>query len=96
MGCLIQLLDSCFEVWYHWEVKIISKKPDESLVQISSSDFVKTYNKTVPEGFQRASEALLRKFKEGHPSFFKHGDLWSLDEHRKKLMDWFQLKGENL
>lgn len=28
----------------------------------------------------------------GHPSFFKHGNLWSLDEHRKRVIDWFQMK----
>jgi hypothetical protein len=30
----------------------------------------------------------LKKYKEQHPLFFKHGDLWSLDEHRKKVLDW--------
>jgi len=67
------------------------KLPDESKVQISSSDFIESYNKTIPMHFPHATEPLLKKFRDANPSFFTHGDLWSLDEHRKKIMDWFQL-----
>lgn len=52
------------------------------------ADFLKSYNKNLPAGFPKASLSLLKKFKETHPAFFKHGDLWSLDEHRKKIIDW--------
>lgn len=62
-----------------------------SEVQISLGEFLKSYNKTIPEGFPHASEQLLKKFKEQHGVFFKHGDMWSLDEHRKKIMDWLPL-----
>ena len=41
-----------------------------------------------PAAFPHTSVALLKKFKALHPLFFKHGNLWSLDEHRKKIMDW--------
>ena len=56
--------------------------------QMSLPDFVKSYNQNMPAGFPRASLALLRKFKEAHAILFKNGDLWSLDQHRKKIMDW--------
>ena len=59
-----------------------------SEMRVSLSDFLKSYNKSLPAGFPRSSTALLKKFKELHPAFFKHGDLWSLDEHRKKILDW--------
>ena len=59
-----------------------------SELRISLADFLTSYNKSLPEGFPRASQALLREFKTTHPLFFKHGDLWSLDEHRKKILDW--------
>lgn len=52
------------------------------------ADFLKSYNKNLPASFPRSSTALLKKFKSSHPAFFKHGNLWSLDEHRKKLIDW--------
>ncbi len=59
-----------------------------SEVRVSLVDFLKSYNKNIPQSFPRASAALLKKFRETHPLFFKHGDLWSLDEHRKKIIDW--------
>jgi hypothetical protein len=59
-----------------------------SEVRMSLADFLKSYNKGLPEGFPRSSAALLKKYKQSHPLFFKHGDLWSLDEHRKKILDW--------
>jgi len=59
-----------------------------SEMRVSLADFLKAYNKNLPASFPRSSTALLKKFKETHPLFFKHGDLWSLDEHRKKILDW--------
>ncbi|MBC7836204.1 hypothetical protein H7X87_00285 [Acetobacteraceae bacterium] len=74
-------------------MKVSPKKLDASQVQISLSDFLKSYNKTIPQGFPHASATLLKKFKDEHTSFFKHGESWSLDEHRKKIMDWLPLNG---
>lgn len=59
-----------------------------SEMRMTLADFLKSYNKTLPAGFPKASTALLKKYKEAHPLFFKHGDSWSLDEHRKKIVDW--------
>lgn len=73
-------------------MKPSSKQPHPSEERISSAEFLKSYNKNMPEGFLRASETTLQEFKDEHPSFFKHGNLWSLDEHRKRLIDWFQMR----
>ncbi|HUQ30403.1 MAG TPA: hypothetical protein VM103_02685 [Candidatus Paceibacterota bacterium] len=59
-----------------------------SELQIPLARFLKSYNETIPVDFPRASAALLRKFKDTHTGLFKHGDLWSLDEHRKRILDW--------
>ena len=71
--------------------KVFIKKLDPSQVQMSLLDFLKSYNQNIPEGFPHASEALLKKYKVEHAAFFKHGEFWSLDEHRKKIMDWIQI-----
>lgn len=65
-----------------------------SELRTSLADFLKAYNKNIPSGFPRASTALLKEFKSTHPLFFKHGDLWSLDEHRKKIVDWLPPRTE--
>ncbi len=50
--------------------------------------FLETYNEGLPEGFPRASIAFLEKFKAVFPALFKKDGSWSLDQHRKKVMDW--------
>ncbi|TSC69860.1 MAG: hypothetical protein G01um101470_943 [Parcubacteria group bacterium Gr01-1014_70] len=52
------------------------------------SVFMETYNKSIPAGFPPASVPTLKKFQALHPVLFKKGDEWSIDKHRKKLMDW--------
>lgn len=69
------------------------KAPRENEMQISIIDFLKSYNQNMPAAFPRASMAILEKFKEDNAGLFKHGDLWSLDQHRKKFMDWFWRNG---
>ena len=50
--------------------------------------FMESYNKSIPEGYPRASATVLKKFQVAHQMLFKHGDSWSVDRHRKKVMDW--------
>lgn len=79
-------------------LSLVMKKYGEELKiseeRTSLANFLKSYNKNLPEGFPRASATLLKDFKETHPLFFKHGNLWSLDEHRKKIIDWLPPRGD--
>ena len=72
-------------------MKAYSKNLAVSQMQITLSDFLNSYNNNIPEGYPQATAALLEKYKETHSSLFKHGDNWSLDTHRKKIMDWLPL-----
>lgn len=53
-------------------------------------DFVAQYNENLPSIFPRASEELLKEFKSGHAGLFPAGKGWSLDQHRRKVMDWLR------
>ncbi len=57
-------------------------------VVVTASAFVDLYNKTIPEGFPRASIKLLNHFQFEHSTLFKNKSNWSIDKHRKKFMDW--------
>lgn len=63
-------------------------------VLIPVSEFLESYNKNMPTGWPRATSALLQKFRVEHSALFTHGDMWSLDQHRKKLMDWLPRNSE--
>lgn len=56
--------------------------------KLSLNAFLKTYNENLPERFPRASTLLLKKFQADSPKLFLHGDVWTLDKHRKQFMDW--------
>lgn len=62
-------------------------------MQISRADFLKSYNQNMPPTFPRATTSLLNRFREEHATLFKHGDMWSLDLHRKKLIEWLPQNG---
>ena len=70
------------------KVKSYKEEAAASQTQISLADFLEFYNKNIPATFGQATTELLQTFRREHPSLFKHGDMWSLDEHRKKIMDW--------
>lgn len=61
------------------------------LLQKSSVDFMESYNQTIPIGFPRLTEELLKKFRSEKPMLFKDSELWSIDKHRKEVVDWFQI-----
>ena len=50
--------------------------------------FMKAYNQTIPRGFTVVSVVMLKKFQEAYPLLFKNKEEWSIEKHRKKLMDW--------
>ena len=57
-------------------------------VVTSAAVFMESYNKSVPFGFPTVSMKALKEFQSLHPTLFKHGNEWSIDRHRKRLMDW--------
>lgn len=61
---------------------------DLSGVRIPLTAFLESYNKNIPAAFPRASISILKKFQSIYPALFKHGNMWSLAVHRKKVIDW--------
>ncbi len=66
---------------------------DLSIVELTAAEFLQSYNSNIPEAFPHVSLALLKKFKSAHESLFKRGDFWSLDAHRKKMIEWLPRNG---
>jgi len=56
--------------------------------KLSFSQFLATYNEELPSAFPRASAPSLKAFSKSHPELFRNGSTWSLDQHRKRVMDW--------
>jgi hypothetical protein len=72
-------------------MKTLTKAPKEPKThedQITLKQFLESFNKNMPSTFLQVTEADLLKFKEAHEGLFKNGESWSLDQHRKKIIDW--------
>ncbi|OHA60336.1 MAG: hypothetical protein A2607_01930 [Candidatus Vogelbacteria bacterium RIFOXYD1_FULL_42_15] len=54
------------------------------------TDFVDYYNQNIPPVFPRATAKALEKFQTDHPGLFDDSKLWTIDKHRRRLMDWLQ------
>ncbi len=67
------------------------KLPDKYKVNLTATSlaaFMQTYNKSVPVGFPHPSARILKAFQAQHPALFKNTNEWSIDKHRKRIMDW--------
>ncbi|HYE22901.1 MAG TPA: hypothetical protein VEA92_00420 [Candidatus Paceibacterota bacterium] len=56
--------------------------------KLSQAEFLRMYNDGLPEQFPRASTSLLNTFSKKYPQLFVGGNEWTLDIHRKRVMDW--------
>lgn len=75
--------------WYN--ALVINKennKEDANLIGSSTKVFVQYYNKNIPDAFPRATLKTLEKFQTRYPSLFKENSEWTINKHRKKLIDW--------
>ena len=57
-------------------------------IMTSAAVFLESYNNSIPSGFSKVSIKAMKEFQSVHPALFKHGNDWSIDRHRKRLMDW--------
>ena len=67
------------------------RKKDElnpNLIETSLPMFMEVYNRNIPAGFPRPSVKILKVFQSLHPMLFKNEGKWSIEKHRKRLMDW--------
>lgn len=68
----------------------MNDSPDNqvNLAGTTATVFMHYYNGHIPENFPKATSKNLEIFRQKYPSLFKDGKSWSIDGHRKKLMDW--------
>ena len=67
-----------------------SKSPEleQNQAITSLAVFIGNYNGSIPKGFPSATVRALKQFQITHPRLFKKDNEWSIDKHRKRLMDW--------
>lgn len=61
---------------------------ERSEKKLTLKEFGICYNQGLPEGYPPVTTALLKTFSTVNAHSFKEEGVWSLDQHRKKVMDW--------
>ena len=52
------------------------------------ADFLERYNRMIPAHFPKATTERLNQFRLANTALFRGIDGWSIEKHRKRLMDW--------
>ncbi len=79
------------KMWYSGTMRGPDLDRERSERKHSRGEFLALYNEGLPSGFPRATAALLAEYRRTHIDQFK-GEHWSLDLHRKKVMDWLPVR----
>ena len=64
------------------------QEQEKNFVETTLGAFVEYYNQNIPESFPQATEAALLQFQETHAVLFDDKKTWTIDKHRRRLMDW--------
>lgn len=64
------------------------KEQEVNFAGMTLADFLHYYNQSTPLAMPRATKEALIEFKATHAPLFDEAGLWTIDKHRRRLMDW--------
>ncbi|MFA6253909.1 MAG: hypothetical protein WC640_01445 [Candidatus Paceibacterota bacterium] len=64
------------------------KEQEINFADMTLEGFANYYNKNIPASFPRATKEALEEFKTTHATLFDTSGRWTIDKHRRRLMDW--------
>ncbi len=57
-------------------------------IPLTSREFLESFNANMPAGYPHVTPEILERFKYAHPNLFKKANIWTLDLHRKRMIEW--------
>lgn len=66
----------------------ISQRIVPNETPMTAHEFLKSFNDNMPKGYPLVTMEILAKFKLAHPQLFKVPNRWTLDLHRKRMIEW--------
>ena len=57
-------------------------------MSMTEREFMDNFNQNMPAGYPHVTSAILARFKANHLPLFKGSGAWSLDQHRKRMIEW--------
>lgn len=69
-------------------MKKLSERIVPNETPLSAEEFLESFNANMPEGYPHVTMEILERFKLAHPNLFKKPNVWTLDLHRKRMIEW--------
>lgn len=64
------------------------QEQEKNFIENSLAVFLEYYNKNIPASFPQATVDALEQFQATHTVLFDEKKTWTIDKHRRRLMDW--------
>jgi hypothetical protein len=64
------------------------QEQEKNFIETSLNTFIQYYNQNIPESFPQATVAALEQFQATHAVLFDDKKTWTIDKHRRRVMDW--------
>jgi hypothetical protein len=64
------------------------KEQEVNFVGMTLGEFIDYYNENTPAAMPRATKNALKEFQTSHANIFDESGLWTIDKHRRRVMDW--------
>jgi len=64
------------------------KEQEVNFNELSMEEFILYYNQNIPISFPEATKEALKEFQETHASLFDKSKAWTIDKHRRRVIDW--------
>ena len=77
-------------MWYYQHMANLMNKDEMERIttEMDTNEFQNDYNESIPDTFPRVTVNILNIFQSTYPSLFKRKKLWTIEKHRKKVLDW--------
>ena len=69
-------------------MKKLSERIVPNETPLTAAQFMESFNANMPAGYPHVTLKIMEHFKLAHQNLFKKPDVWTLDLHRKRMIEW--------
>ena len=67
-----------------------AEKNEVHLEPLTALEFLESYNQNMPPDYPQVTMEMMDKFRTSHANLFKDKNTWTLDSHRKRMIEWLR------
>jgi hypothetical protein len=75
-------------LWYCSVMGKITQRIVPNETPLTATEFLESFNSNMPLGYPHVTLDIMKKFQQAHQSLFKKPNIWTLELHRKRMIQW--------